>query len=258
MHRWPPTRMRRYARGSRRSISSRLSPRDRAAARAGQRRADRRGRRHAACTWCSSAPARAGACAIFTRRSPSSTRGGGKLAPGVQLVVTPASREVRAAPARRRHARGVRGDRRDDHHRRLRRVLRHERRDSAATARTCCRRRIATSRRGWGTRPRRSTSRRRRRAAAAAADGNDRRSACTSARAMIRARRPRAPPRRQREHGLHHLVHAQARDDRRAGAQAVSARDGRSGVRAPPCATATCSWPAATSAVDRRWRSRRP
>ena len=32
--------------------------------------------------------------AIFTRRSPRIDRAGGKIAPGVQLVVTPASREV--------------------------------------------------------------------------------------------------------------------------------------------------------------------
>ena len=106
-----------------------VSPRDRASARAGQRGAASSRPPARRCRWCSSAPARAAACPTSTRRWRSCEAGGGRLAPGVQLVVTPASREVQLRLARRRHARA--SSRRwapIDHDARLRRVLRHERR----------------------------------------------------------------------------------------------------------------------------------
>ena len=66
----------------------------RAAARARQRRRARGCRRRRRCRWCSSARAPAVASCDFHDALAAFERAGGRLAPGVQLVLTPASREV--------------------------------------------------------------------------------------------------------------------------------------------------------------------
>jgi len=82
-------------------------------------------------------------------------------APGVQLVATPASREVFLRSRRTARSRSWRRWA-GNHDAGLRRLLRHEPRPCRRRNEPCSRRRIGTSRRAWGTRPLRSISRRRR------------------------------------------------------------------------------------------------